>query len=104
MVCQELQLVKVFTKVKPGVSDRETEYLVNEKVDAFWRGIEGGANKRGTVSVHLIQFRTNNDDGSQITVTLSEKKLKKNWFSIGEEDVPWEQWYAFFFYGDRHIN
>lgn len=40
--------------VKPGVSDPETELLVNEKVDAFWRGIEGGANKRGTVSTHLM--------------------------------------------------
>jgi len=27
------------------------EQLVNEKVDAFWKGIEGGANKRGQVSV-----------------------------------------------------
>jgi len=48
---------------------------VIEKVEAFWRGIESGVNKRGT-----------------ITVTLSEKKQKKNWFSIGEEDVAWEQW------------
>ncbi|KAF9528261.1 autophagy-related protein [Crepidotus variabilis] len=60
----------------PGVSDPETERLVNEKVEAFWRGVEGGNNKRGT-----------------ITVTLSEKKMKKNyWFSVGEEEVPWEQW------------
>jgi len=54
----------MFTDIKPGVSDRETEYLVNEKVDAFWRGIEGGANKRGTVSVHPIQYRTNDADGN----------------------------------------
>jgi len=25
-------------------------------------------------------------------MVLSEKKVKKNWFSTGEEEVPWEQW------------
>lgn len=25
------------------------EQLVNEKVDAFWKGIEGGSSKRGQV-------------------------------------------------------
>ncbi|KAJ3513854.1 hypothetical protein NLJ89_g2718 [Agrocybe chaxingu] len=59
----------------PAVSDPDTERLVSEKVDAFWRGIEGGASKRGN-----------------ITVTIAEKKPKKNWFSMGEEEVPWEQW------------
>ncbi|KAF8963812.1 autophagy-related protein [Flammula alnicola] len=69
------QTFEVLDVTMPGVSDPETERLVNEKVDAFWRGIEGGASKRG-----------------QIIVTIAEKKLKKNWFSIGEEEVPWEQW------------
>lgn len=31
------------------------EQLVNEKVDAFWKGIEGGINKRG--QVHGLFFR-----------------------------------------------
>jgi len=53
------------------------EQLVAERVDTFWKGIEGGANKRG-----------------QIIVTFSEKRPKKSWFQVymGEEDVPWEQW------------
>ncbi|KAF8888358.1 autophagy-related protein [Infundibulicybe gibba] len=61
----------------PGVSDPEMEQLVNEKVDGFWKGIEGGMNKHG-----------------QIIVTFSEKRPKKSWFQVymGEEDVPWEQW------------
>lgn len=37
--------------VKPGVADAEMEQLVNEKVDAFWKGIESGSNKRGRVSL-----------------------------------------------------
>jgi hypothetical protein len=35
---------------QPAVSDQETEQLVEEKVDAFWKGIEGGFSKRGQVS------------------------------------------------------
>ncbi|KAF8891132.1 autophagy-related protein [Gymnopilus junonius] len=69
------QTFEVLDVTMPGVSDPETERLVDEKVDAFWKGIEGGATKRG-----------------QIIITLSEKRVKKNWFSIGEEEVPWEQW------------
>ncbi|KAG6909392.1 hypothetical protein DXG01_000692 [Tephrocybe rancida] len=62
---------------QPGVSDAETEQLINDKVDAFWKGIEGGTGRRG-----------------QIKVTFSEKRPKKSWFQVymGEEDVPWEQW------------
>jgi len=61
----------------PGVVDSEMEQLVAERVDIFWKGIEGGANKRG-----------------QIIVTFSEKRPKKSWFQVymGEEEVPWEQW------------
>lgn len=73
------------------------ESLVDEKVDAFWKGVDGGASKSG-----------------QIIVTFSEKKQKKTtWFQVyaGEvhlfslpirtpgayhrflqEEVPWEQW------------
>ncbi|KAJ4485875.1 autophagy-related protein [Lentinula aciculospora] len=61
----------------PGVSDLEMEKLVEEKVDLFWKGMEGGMSKRG-----------------QIIITFSEKRPKKSWFQVyvGEEDVPWEQW------------
>ncbi|KAJ3525296.1 hypothetical protein NMY22_g10635 [Coprinellus aureogranulatus] len=70
------QTIEVLDVTMPGVDNPEMEQLVNEKVDAFWKGIEGGS-KRG-----------------QILVTFSERKPKKSWFQVymGEEDVPWEQW------------
>jgi hypothetical protein len=34
----------------------------------------------------------------KIIVIISEKKPKKNWFSIGEEEVPWEQWCVCLFF------
>ena len=30
------------------------EQLVSDKVDTFWKGIEGGVNKRGQVRVHRV--------------------------------------------------
>jgi hypothetical protein len=44
-------LRELLIELKPGVSDPEIERLVKEKVEAFWRGIESGASKRGTVSL-----------------------------------------------------
>jgi autophagy-related protein 101 len=46
------------------------ESLVNEKVEAFWKGIDGGVNKRG-----------------QIIVTFSEKKPRKSWFQVYAGEV-----------------
>ncbi|KII87805.1 hypothetical protein PLICRDRAFT_54849 [Plicaturopsis crispa FD-325 SS-3] len=71
------QVFEVLDVDMPGVDDPEMEQLVNEKVNVFWKGIEGGANKRG-----------------QIIVTFSEKRPRKSWFQVymAEEDVPWEQW------------
>ncbi|OSD01129.1 DUF1649-domain-containing protein [Trametes coccinea BRFM310] len=66
---------EVLDVTMPGVDDSEITQRVEEKVDAFWRGVEGGANKRG-----------------QILVTFSEKKTRRTWFLSGEEEVPWEQW------------
>ncbi|KAI1786830.1 autophagy-related protein [Ganoderma leucocontextum] len=66
---------EVLDVTMPGVDDQEITQLVEEKVDAFWKGVEGDANKRG-----------------QILVTFSEKRQRRNWFLIGEEEVPWEQW------------
>ncbi|EJC98550.1 DUF1649-domain-containing protein [Fomitiporia mediterranea MF3/22] len=69
------QTIEVLDVTMPGVKDMQTEMLIDEKVDAFWKGVESGANKSG-----------------RITVTFSEKRQKKNWFSVGEEEVPWEKW------------
>jgi len=71
------QIFEVLDVTMPGVADPEMEQLVREKVDAFWKGIESGASKRG-----------------RILVTFSEKRPKKSWFQVymGEEEVPWEQW------------
>jgi hypothetical protein len=47
------------------------ENLVDEKVDAFWKGVDGGASKSG-----------------QIIVTFSEKKPKKStWFQVYAGEV-----------------
>ena len=37
-----------------SVSDRETEQLVEEKVDTFWKGLEGGFSKRGQASESIL--------------------------------------------------
>ncbi|KAI0051231.1 DUF1649-domain-containing protein [Auriscalpium vulgare] len=68
---------EVLDVTMPGVADPEIERLVDEKVGAFWKGMESGAYKRG-----------------QITITLSGKQQKKAWLGITsyEEEVPWEQW------------
>ncbi|PCH34367.1 DUF1649-domain-containing protein [Wolfiporia cocos MD-104 SS10] len=69
------QIFEILDVTMPGVDDPEIKRIVDEKVDAFWKGVEGGTTKHG-----------------QITVTLSEKRARKSWFSTGEEEVPWEQW------------
>jgi hypothetical protein len=77
------------------------EHLVNEKVDAFWRGVESGISKRGQVwsirFAFLLLNLTRTTD--LITVTFSEKRPKKSWFQVcmGKEEVPWEQWCALSF-------
>ena len=78
------------------MADPDTEQLVNDKVDVFWKGIEGGASKRGQVSLTFGPF-VRGLISDQIIITMSEKKTKKSWFYTGEEDVPWEQWSVFFY-------
>lgn len=34
---------------QPAVDDPEIKQLVDSKLDAFWKGLEGGVNKRGEV-------------------------------------------------------
>ncbi|KAL5519650.1 hypothetical protein ACEPAH_1333 [Sanghuangporus vaninii] len=92
------QTMEVLDVTVPGVKDAQVEMLIDEKVDAFWKGVENGTNKRG-----------------QITITFAEKRQKKLWFTMGEvgftlclvsyfnigksspffhfqEEVPWEKW------------
>ncbi|KAJ7084648.1 autophagy-related protein [Mycena belliarum] len=87
------QTFEVLDVTLPGVSDAGMEALVNEKVDAFWRGVEGGVSKRGQ-ALPIFLLPNPAHVSLQITVTFSEKRPKKSWFQVymGEEDVPWEQW------------
>ena len=39
------------THVQPGVDDPEIRKLVDSKVEAFWKSVEGGYNKSGKVRV-----------------------------------------------------
>jgi autophagy-related protein 101 len=34
-------------------------------------------------------------------VTFSERRQKKSWFYVGEEDVPWEKWCVFWYFNPR---
>ncbi|KZT02074.1 uncharacterized protein LAESUDRAFT_763182 [Laetiporus sulphureus 93-53] len=77
---------EVLDVTMPGIDDPEMKQLIEEKVDAFWKGIEGGISKRG-----------------QIIVTFSEKRPRKTWFIMGEEEIPWEQWYAYGLRASCHL-
>ncbi|CCM03816.1 uncharacterized protein FIBRA_05965 [Fibroporia radiculosa] len=49
------QTFEVLDVTMPGVDDVEMKQLVDEKVDAFWKGVEGG-NKRGQAySGHFLR-------------------------------------------------
>ncbi|OCH90518.1 DUF1649-domain-containing protein [Obba rivulosa] len=69
------QMFEVLDVTMPGVDDSDMIALIDNKVDSFWKSMESGRNKSG-----------------QITVTFSEKRPRKTWFILGEEEVPWEQW------------
>ena len=42
-------MLRRWSCAQPGVDDEEIKQLVEDKVDAFWKGVEGDANKRGQV-------------------------------------------------------
>ena len=42
-------MLRRWSRAQPGVDDEEIKQLVEDKVDAFWKGVEGDANKRGQV-------------------------------------------------------
>jgi len=57
------------------VRDQEIHTRVGEKVRSLLRALEGATIKKG-----------------RITLTFSEKRVKKQWFYTGEEEIPWEDW------------
>lgn len=66
--------------LQPGVSDTDTERLVNEKIEVFWRAIESGANKRGQVYVgRTLRCIT----ASWQVIRLSLRLRKRSWKRIG---------------------
>jgi len=71
------QTFEVLDVTMPGVADPNVQRLVEEKVNAFWKGLESVALKRG-----------------EISVTLSKKDQRKAWLGMTtyEEEVAWEQW------------
>jgi hypothetical protein len=62
------------------------EQLVEEKVDAFWKGLENVALKRGEVRWRL-HFRGADYILFKISVTLSKKDQKKAWLGITTYEV-----------------
>ncbi|KAI0341331.1 hypothetical protein BDW22DRAFT_1304889, partial [Trametopsis cervina] len=74
--CVKPMTFEILDVTIPGVDDEDVKQLVDAKVGALWRAIEGGVHKSG-----------------QINITFSEKRPRKVWFLIdGEEEVIWEQW------------
>lgn len=71
------QTFEVLDVTMPGVADPNVQRIVEEKVNAFWKGLESVALKRG-----------------EISVTLSKKDQRKAWLGMTtyEEEVAWEQW------------
>lgn len=68
-----------------------------DKVAAFWKGIENGASKHGQVSKEG-SVAGGAHTTCKISVTFSHKQPRKSWFQVymGDEEVPWEQWYIRF--------
>ncbi len=79
--------------LQPGVADPNVQRLVDEKVNAFWKGLESVALKRGEVR----SFVTRSSSGSRhrtsrpdwlivdcvkISVTLSKKDQRKAWLGM----------------------
>jgi len=64
----------------PGVADAEIERLVSGKLEALWRALDDSGG--------LSSGRKH----GQLSVTFYERRQKKAWFSIGEEEIPWEIW------------
>ena len=52
IVCE--RLTPLLVRRQPAVSDRETEQLIEEKVETFWKGLEGDFSKRGRASESIL--------------------------------------------------
>ena len=98
--------------LQPGVSNREIEDLVNDKVDAFWKGMERGPNKHGEVNSspipsiprRLSPYITDNshvlrEATPEVMVShgrgiCSSSHPGLDELTFSQEEVPWEQWYG----------
>jgi len=69
------KIIELLDVTLPAVADNEIEQRVDEKVELIWRSLESGVQKRG-----------------QVSLSFAEKRPKKNWFYVAEEEVPWEEW------------
>jgi autophagy-related protein 101 len=86
MVCLRKKVAnKASNMSQPGVSNPGIEKLVEDKVDAFWRGMESGANKRGRVRILVYTLPHFGELYSKIVVTLSEKQQRKTWIGYTYE-------------------
>ncbi|EIN06411.1 DUF1649-domain-containing protein [Punctularia strigosozonata HHB-11173 SS5] len=75
--CVKPQAFEVLDVTMPGVSDPDIEQIIRDKVDFFYKAVEGEPTKRG-----------------QVTSSFTKKQRKSSWFSVyaSSEEVPWEQW------------
>jgi len=69
------QTYEVLDVTLPAVRDVDIQHRVAEKVRSLLRALESATIKKG-----------------QVALTFSEKRLKKQWFYTGEEEIPWEEW------------
>jgi autophagy-related protein 101 len=82
-------LSRLLIDMQPGVADPNVQRLVEEKVNAFWKGLESVALKRGEVRfISLLARRAGRVliDWSlnrvKIAVTLSKKDQRKAWLGM----------------------
>ena len=79
------------SNVQPGVADLNIQRLVEEKVNAFWKGLESVALKRGEVQFFFRLSGWNRGPDlvhwSKISVTLSKKDQRKAWLGMTTYEV-----------------
>ncbi|KAF8330193.1 autophagy-related protein [Cantharellus anzutake] len=72
--------IEVLDITFPGITDSDIERKINDKVDLFWKTIDSSG------------LSTASPRSGELIITFSEKREKRQWFSMTEEYVPWEVW------------